>query len=78
MKNDHRLHELLQKALPSVGEDSEPACDLWPELRRRIEGAQYTAPSRPAVAWLDWVLACGVALVAIAFPVSIPLLLYYL
>lgn len=78
MKNHHRIRELLQRALPSVGEDREPACDLWPELRRRIEGAQNTAPSRPAVPWFDWVLACSVAVVAIAFPVSIPLLLYYL
>jgi hypothetical protein len=78
MKNHHRIRELLEKALPSVGGDREPARDLWPELRCRIEGAQYTAPSRPGVAWFDWVLGCGVALVAIAFPVSIPVLLYYL
>jgi hypothetical protein len=80
MKNrEHdRIRTLLQQALPSVGNDPEPARDLWPELQARMEQAHAPSQARSAVPWFDWVLAGGVALVAIAFPASIPVLLYYL
>jgi len=82
-----RIRTLLQQSLAPVANDCEPARDLWPELQRRIGQAQASAdtpaPARaaifwPAIPWFDWVLAGGVAVVAIAFPASIPVLLYYL
>jgi hypothetical protein len=78
MKNrEHdRIRTLLQQALPPVGESPQPAHDLWPDLKRRIN--ETPAPVRLAVPWFDWALAGGVALVAVAFPASIPVLLYYL
>ena len=80
MKNrEHdRIPTLLQQAIPPVAKDPEPARDLWPELRARIERAHAPSPARSAVPWFDWVLGGCVALVAIAFPASIPVLLYYL
>jgi hypothetical protein len=80
MKNrkHDRIRALLQQALPPVGNNREPARDLWPELQGRIGRAHDSAPAPSAIFWFDWVLAGGVALVAIAFPASIPVLLYYL
>jgi hypothetical protein len=81
-KNDP-IRTLLQQALPAVGEDREPAHDLWPEMHRRL-AQEHALPSdgppapRTAVPWFDWVLAAGVAAVVIAFPAAIPVLLYYL
>ena len=80
-QND-RIRTLLRQALAPIGEDREPARDLWPELQSRIQPASATARAIPAqtlvIPWFDWVLAGGVALVAVAFPASIPVLLYYL
>ena len=76
-----RIRTLLHQALPPVGEAHEPAHELWPDLQRRINQTEATAPVRPAIPpilWLDWVLAGGVAMVSLAFPASIPVLLYYL
>ena len=91
MKNNDRMRTLLEQALPPVGEDQEPARDLWPELERRIAEARAAVPAadatpaaipaeipRPAIPWFDVALGCGVALVAVAFPASVPVLLYYL
>jgi hypothetical protein len=78
MKNREHdsIRTLLQQALPPVGESPELARDLWPGLKRRINEAP--APAQQAIPWFDWALAGGVALVAVAFPASIPVLLYYL
>jgi hypothetical protein len=73
-----RIRRLLQQSLTPIGDNHEPARELWPELRDRIGQAPQQAPSRTAIPWFDWVLAGGVAIVAIAFPASIPVLLYYL
>lgn len=83
MKNNDRIRTLLERALPPVGEDQEPARDLWPELQHRIAEAKTALPARdliprPAIPWFDWALAGGLAVVAVAFPASIPVLLYYL
>jgi hypothetical protein len=83
MKNNDRTRTLLEQALPPVGQDQEPSRDLWPELERRIAEAKTAIPARdlnprPAIPWFDWVLAAGVAIVAVAFPASVPVLLYYL
>jgi len=83
MKNTDRIRTLLERALPPVGEDQEPSRDLWPEVERRIAEAKTAIPVRdailrPAIPWFDWALAGGVAIVAFAFPASVPVLLYYL
>ena len=80
MKNREkdRIRELLEQSLAPLGDDHEPIRDLWPKLERRIGQAQAQAPPRPMIPWFDWVLAGGVAIVAVAFPASIPVLLYYL
>lgn len=81
MKNrEHdRIRTLLRETLAPIGEDREPDHDLWPEFEARM----HTEPPRGArapgvIPWFDWVLAGGIALVAVAFPASIPVLLYYL
>lgn len=83
MKDTDRIRTLLQQTLPPVGEDQEPPRDLWPELQDRISEAKAAASTRDAIPrhgipWFDWALAGGVAIVAVAFPASVPVLLYYL
>jgi hypothetical protein len=51
--------------------------DLWPAMLRRMD--RTAAPAFGFNwAWFDAALAIGVATLAAFFPVSIPLLLYYL
>ena len=71
MNEDDDLKRLLKAALPPVA-DAEPRRDLWPELRRRVDG-------EPAgFAWLDWLLAAGAAAWLLLFPTAIPAFLYHL
>jgi hypothetical protein len=82
--HDHqqaRLKKLLREALPPVKDGSEPGRDLWPAMLRRLDlrlAAKPTAPPISNWAWFDGVLAAGLVGLAAFFPVSIPLLLYYL
>lgn len=79
--NNHehdRNRELLQHSLPPVADNQQPTRDLWPDLQRRLREHPAVAPPRLRVSWFDWALAGGVAIVAVAFPASIPVLLYYL
>jgi len=84
MKNrEHdRIRTLLQETLTPIGDSREPDNDLWPELERRMyqqQPAEQIDPrQRRVIPWFDWVLGGGVAMVAVAFPASIPVLLYYL
>jgi hypothetical protein len=72
------LAALLRRAAPPVGEDVGPQHDLWPQMQARLTQRE-DAPSRlKRVPWFDWALAGGVALVAVAFPAAVPVLLYYL
>ena len=67
-----RMKGLLKQALRPVETDAEPERNLWPEMLRRLD-------ERPAaVPWFDWALAAGIIAVVAFFPVSIPMLLYYL
>lgn len=72
--DENRMRQLLQQALPPVG-DAEPACDLWPAMLHRLN-------DEPAVPlhwiWFDWVLAGGLVAFIAFVPASIPVLLYYL
>lgn len=70
-REDEHMQALFKQALPRVGE-AEPARDMWPAMRRRMEARAVAPP------WFDWALAGGVAVFALMFPAAIPVLLYYL
>lgn len=75
---DDRMKDLLRQALPPVEtESAEPERDLWPVVLRRLDAHPASQP-RSRWVWFDWALAAGLAVVAVSFPASIPLLLYYL
>lgn len=65
------VEELLREVLTPVGE-LEPEKDLWPAMLRRMDARMKAPP------WIDWALACGVAVFALTFPAAIPVFLYYL
>ena len=67
-----RLKKLLQQAIPPVGENPEPARDLWPAVLRRLDASHIRVP------WFDWALLAGVAAFAAFTPAWIPVLLYYM
>ncbi|HEY2858678.1 MAG TPA: hypothetical protein VGJ21_09700 [Terracidiphilus sp.] len=68
------IEQLLRAAVPPIGEDAEPRCDLWPAMQQRLE----RKVDLRSVPWFDWALGAGVALVAVAVPATAPVLLYYL
>jgi hypothetical protein len=84
------MTRLLRGAIAPVGEQAELPRDLWPEMQRRLldeklrcdeRAGSAVANRRRALApvpWFDWALAGGLVLFAVASPVSIPVLLYYL
>jgi hypothetical protein len=67
--------------------EPESSIDLWPAVLRRLD-EKPTAQSQSVQSWLGWVrhgsswfdgaLLAGLAAVTVAFPASIPLVLYYL
>jgi hypothetical protein len=79
--DEDRIKELLRQAMPPVGAEAEPApepnIDLWPAVLRRLD---TQSPAQPQLnwVWFDWALLAGVVAVTVAFPASIPMLLYYL
>ena len=79
--DEDRIKELLRQAMPPVGAEAEPApgpnIDLWPAVLRRLD-TQPAAQPRLNWVWFDWALLAGVLAVTVAFPASIPMLLYYL
>ena len=80
--NENRIRELLQRALPPVGVEAEPERDLWPKMLKRID-TEHAKDLQLGVVqsrwvWFDAALLAGLAVIAVAFPTSIPLLLYYL
>lgn len=72
-----RIKQMLREALPPVEPNPEPGRDLWPEVLRRLD-APPAAAYRSGWVWFDWALLAGLAVLAVSFPASIPLLLYYL
>lgn len=79
-KSEHgteSLETLLRHSMPAVGDNAEPARDLWPAMQERLH-QQGQASAFKAVPWFDWALAAGLLAVGVLFPVSIPVLLYYL
>jgi hypothetical protein len=85
---EDRIKDLLRQALPPIetgpAEPSvslEPSIDLWPAVLRRLNAHPAAHPAAQPCSkwvWFDWALAAGLAVVAVSFPASIPLLLYYL
>jgi hypothetical protein len=49
-----------------------PSHDLWPAVLRRLDAKPAPPP------WFDWALLAALAALAVFFPASIPLFLYYL
>ena len=75
---DDRIRTLLHETFTPVGNDAGPARDLWASMQRKLHESPGAQAERRAIPWFDWVLASGVAVVAVAFPASIPVILYYL
>jgi hypothetical protein len=72
------LAAMLQKLVQPVGDDAGPEHDLWAQMQARLQQEAGSAARLKSVPWFDWALAGGVALVAVAFPAAVPVLLYYL
>jgi hypothetical protein len=71
------VKNLLRQALPSVEGDAGPERDLWPAMLRRLD-AESAAPAFSGWAVFDGALLAGLVGVAVLFPASIPVFLYYL
>jgi hypothetical protein len=69
--DEERTKQLLSHALSPTG-DAELPRDLWPVMLQRLEARPAAPP------WFDWVLAGGLAVLAVVFPAAVPLFLYYL
>ena len=67
--DDQRIRDLLKSAFPPLG-TVEPSQELWPRLRRRIEGSTLR------VTWFDWALVALVPAWCIAFPEAVLFLMY--
>ena len=70
-ENEKELQSLLKQEFPPL-QNTELRRDLWPQMLGRLDAQPFRVP------WFDWALAGGVALVAVAFPAAVPVLLYYL
>jgi hypothetical protein len=67
--DDQRVRDLLKSAFPPL-RDVEPSRELWPRLRRRIEGSSSPVP------WFDWALVALLPAWCVAFPRAVLFLLY--
>ena len=75
--DEERIQQLLKQALPPIEDDARPQRDLWPAMLRRLD-AKPAPLSQSRWIWFDWALVASLAIVAVSFPASVPLLLYYL
>jgi hypothetical protein len=77
-ENDE-IKVLLKSAITPVN-DTELPCDLWPQMLRKL--AEHPAPAGlttlDKIPWFDWALAAVLSALLIAFPGTIPALLYHL
>jgi hypothetical protein len=67
--DDQRIRDLLKSAFPPP-RNVEPKAELWPRLRRRMEGSALRVP------WLDWALVALLAAWCVAFPNAVLFLMY--
>ncbi|MGO9777429.1 MAG: hypothetical protein ACLQGT_09950 [Terracidiphilus sp.] len=75
------VNNLLRQALPPVESDAGPGRDLWPAMRLRLDTRIDARPAAPAFSgWavFDGALLAGLVGLAVLFPASIPVFLYYL
>jgi len=79
--DEERMKQTLRAALPPVEAGAEPgpapSIDLWPAVLRRLD-EERAVPAGSRWVWFDGALLAGLAILAVAFPASIPLLVYYL
>lgn len=75
--DEKSIRHLLRQAVPPVAAESEPQHGLWPTLRHKLN-ERPAAEVRSKWIWFDLALAAGLAVVTVAFPASIPLIIYYL
>lgn len=73
---EEHLKQLLQSAMPRVGDEPEMERDLWPGMLRRMDERSVHRVKR--VPWFDWALAGGLVAFAAIVPRTIPVILYYL
>jgi len=81
--DEDRIKEFLKQTLPPVAPAASPARDLWPLVLGRLDSEPATSytqlrPFTQKLPWFDWALIAGLAVFAIAFPATVPVLLYYL
>jgi hypothetical protein len=78
--NEEQTKQLLKQALQPVESSAELGRDLWPAVLRRLDEdtAQQRRSMGSSVPWFDWALLGGLAVFAVSFPATIPVLLYYL
>ena len=67
--DDQRMRDLLKSAFPPLG-DGEPSRELWPQLRRKLEGSPLRLP------WFDWALVALLPTWCAVFPRAVLFLLY--
>lgn len=70
--DEERMKQLLRQALTPIEGEPEPSRDLWPAVLKRMDKRMAAVP------WFDWALGAGLAAMAVFFPASVPVLLYYL
>ncbi len=70
--NEQQVKDLLKQTLGPAS--PEPPRDLWPRMLRRLDKGSSAKP----VPWFDWALFAIVVICILAFPHSIPILLYHL
>jgi len=75
--DEERMKQTLRAVLPPVEAEAEPGRDLWPAVLRRLD-EERAVPVGSRWVWFDGALLAGLAILAVAFPASIPLLVYYL
>jgi len=67
--DDQRIRDLLKRTFPPLG-DVEPGRELWPQLRRRMEGPVLRVP------WFDWAVVALLPAWCVAFPKAVLFLVY--
>jgi hypothetical protein len=77
-KGTENIERLLRETMPPVGDTADPPHDLWPTMQARLNAQPALAERVKAVPWFDWALAAGLAVFALSFPVTMPMLMYYL
>jgi hypothetical protein len=78
-QNNDEIKALLKSAITPVNYTELPR-DLWPQMLRKLD--ERPAPAVLAtldkIPWFDWALAAILSALLIAFPGTIPALLYHL